>query len=152
MSDAKVKCSNCGAELTNLTFGWGKRQWLWGLLSFIPAMAILVWWQLWMFRSNQDFITDIQVSLIETKVAKDGLNVLGQLKNEGGHTWDSVTVEAEIYDKDGKFLDETSGYISAVLPPGSEENFRLTLTSSDEKILAAPKVVLKITDAEEDRF
>jgi hypothetical protein len=153
MSDAKVKCSNCGAELTNLTFGWGKRQWLWGLLSFIPFIAILVWMQLWMFRTNQEFVSEIQVSLLETKATKDGLNVLGRLNNVGSHTWDSVTVEAEMYDKDGKFLDETSGYISALLSPGSEEHFRLTFANPDAKILdESSKVVLKVADADEDRF
>ena len=153
MSDAKVKCSNCGAELTNLTFGWGKRQWLWGLLSFIPFLAILVWMQLWMFRTNREFAAEIQVSLLETKATKDGLNVLGRLNNVGSHTWDSVTIEAEMYDKDGKFLDETSGYISVLLSPDSEEHFRLTFANPDERILdESSKVVLKVADADEDRF
>jgi hypothetical protein len=153
MSDAKLKCSNCGAELTNLTFGWGKRQWLWALLSFIPFVVVLIWMQLWLFRSSRDFVTEIEVSLIETKVAKDRLHVLGRLKNNGGHTWDRVTVEAEIYDKDGKFLDETSDYFSVMLSPGSEEHFRLSFASPDENALdESSKVVLKVTDANDDRF
>jgi hypothetical protein len=153
MSNAKVKCSNCGAELTNLTFGWGKKQWLWSLLSFLPLVAILVWMQFWMFGHNRDFANEIQVSLIETRVAKDRFDVLGQLKNIGSHTWDRVTVEAEIYDKYGKFLDEASDYFAVALPPGAEEHFRLTLASPDEKVLGgAPKVILKIADADEDRF
>ena len=153
MTDAKVKCSNCGAELTNLTFGWGKKQWLWGLLSFIPFLAILVWMQLGLFRSNRNFATEIEVSLIETKATKDRFDVLGRLRNEGTHTWDRVTVEAEVYDKEGKFLDETSDYLSIRLSPGSEEHFRLTLANPDESILdKSSKVVLKVTDADEDRF
>jgi hypothetical protein len=92
MSDAKLKCSNCGAELTNLNFGWGKWQWLWGLLSFLPFVAVLVWMQLWMFRDSRDFANEIQASLIETRATKDRFDVVGQLKNVGSHTWNSVTV------------------------------------------------------------
>ena len=25
---AKMKCSNCGAEMSNLTMSWGRKQWL----------------------------------------------------------------------------------------------------------------------------
>ena len=153
MTDAKVKCSNCGAELTNLTFGWGKKQWLWGLLSFIPVLAIFVWMPLGLFRSNRDFATELDVSLIETKAGKDRFDVLGRIRNAGTHTWDRVTVEAEVYDKDGKFLDETSSYLSTLLSPGSEENFRLTLAHPDESILdKSSKVVLKVTNADDDPF
>jgi hypothetical protein len=153
MSDAKLKCSNCGAELTNLTFGWGKRQWLWGVVGFLPLVAIVVWMQFWVFRPNHDFASEIQASLIETRVAKDRLDVLGELKNVGSHTWNRVTVEAEVYDKDGKFLDETSDYIAVALSPGAEEHFRLTFASPDDKISdETSKVVLKITDADDDRF
>jgi uncharacterized protein YegJ (DUF2314 family) len=53
MSDAKAKCSNCGAELSNLTFSWGKRQWLWSLLGFLPLVTMLVWMDVWMFRGNR---------------------------------------------------------------------------------------------------
>ena len=76
MSDAKVKCSNCGAELTNLTFGWGKWQWLWGILGFLPLVALLIWMQFWMFRESREFTNEIQASLIETRVGQDRFDVL----------------------------------------------------------------------------
>jgi hypothetical protein len=153
MTDAKVRCSACGAELTNLTFSWGKRQSLWGLLGFLPIVAILVWMQLWMFRPNREFATELNVSLIERRAAKNRLDVLERLKNVGSHTWDRITVEAEVYDKDGRFMDEASNYISAILSPGSEEHFRLTLENPSESMLdESSKVVLKVTDADEDRF
>jgi hypothetical protein len=153
MPDAKLKCSNCGAELTNLTFGWGKKQWLWGLLSFIPLFILILWLNLRVFRHNDDFATEIAVTLLERKTTGDQMNVLGKLKNNGKHTWNRVTVEAEVYDKDGKFLDESSDYLSMTLSPDSEEHFRLTLRSADPETLdESAKVVLKITDAHEDRF
>jgi hypothetical protein len=153
MSDAKLKCSNCGAELTNLIFGWGKKQWLWGLLSFVPLIIFFIWINQRLLRHNDDFATDIAVTLLERKTSGDQINVLGKLKNNGEHTWNRVTVEAEVYDKAGKFLDESSDYLSMTLAPDSEEYFRITLRSADPETLdESAKVVLKVTDANEDRF
>lgn len=153
MSDAKVKCSNCGVELTNLTFDWGKKQWVWSLLAFLPMIAILYFTQYKMLRSNREFVTEIEATLIETKVARNKFDILGRLENKGMHTWDRVTVEAEVYDKDGKFLDETSDYLSVTLSPDSKENFRLSFTNPDDEILdKSSKVVLKVTDANTNRF
>lgn len=153
MSDAKLKYSNCGAELTNLTFSWGKRQWLWTLLAFIPFVALMVWMRVGLFGSSYEYVTELKVSLIETRVAQDRFDILGRLKNDGSHTWGRVTVEAEIFDKDGKFVDEVSDYLSGTLSPGAEEHFRLSFFNPDEKILnKSSKVVLKVADADEDRF
>jgi len=116
-------------------------------------IAILVWMQLWLFRPNREFAHEIQTSLIETRIAKDRFDIVGQLRNSGSHPWTRITVEAEIYDKDGKFLDEVAQYLSITLSPGSEENFRLTLANPDAKILdTSSKVVLKVTAAAVDRF
>jgi hypothetical protein len=91
--------------------------------------------------------------LLERKTSGDQINVLGKLKNNGEHTWNRVTVEAEVYDKAGKFLDESSDYLSMTLAPDSEEYFRITLRSADPETLdESAKVVLKVTDANEDRF
>ncbi len=122
-------------------------------MGFIPLLVIFAWMEFSMFRTNRDFVTEIKASLIETRSANDQFDILGRLTNDGTHTWDRITVEAEIFDKDGKFLDETSDYISVTLSPGSEEHFRLSLSRPDEKILdASSKVVLKVTDADIDRF
>lgn len=36
----KVKCSNCGTEISNLNFGWGKKQMILPFLFSIPFMLI----------------------------------------------------------------------------------------------------------------
>lgn len=116
-------------------------------------IAILYFTQYRMLRSNREFVTEIEATLIETKVARNKFDILGRLENKGMHTWDRVTVEAEVYDKDGKFLDETSDYLSVTLSPDSKENFRLSFTNPDDEILdKSSKVVLKVTDANTNRF
>ena len=151
--DAKVKCSNCGAEITNLTFSWAKNQWLWTILAFLPLIVLIFWVNLRMFRSNHDFTKEIQASLMETRVATDRVDVLGELTNQGNHTWYRVTVEAEFYNERDEFLDEASEYLSVSLTPGTKEHFRITLSNPTDQITnGAPKVILKVTNASEDRF
>jgi hypothetical protein len=127
--------------------------WLWGLLGFLPLIAFFVWMQLWLFRPNRDFHDEIHASLIETRIAKDRFDVVGRLHNHGSHAWTRILVEAESYDKDGRFLDEVALYFYLTLSPGSEENIRLSFANPDAKILdESSKVVLKVTAADVDRF
>ena len=147
--NAKVKCSNCGAEITNLTFSWGKKQWLWMLLAFVPMMCFL----LWLDRPRGDFTRELSVSLLDTRISKDKIDVLGKINNAGRHVWESISVKAEFYGKDGRFLDEESSYISGSIRPGADEHFRITLKNPDEKLInESPKVILKVAGASNYQF
>ena len=98
-------------------------------------------------------VGEIDASLLETRSAKDRFDVLGRLKNHGTRTWNRVTVEAEVYGQDGAFVDEASTYVWATLSPDAEEHFRLSFENPDEHVLdKSSKVVLKVTDAEDDQF
>lgn len=149
---AKVKCSNCGEEMTNLTFSWGEKQWLWVPFGFLPLLFFIIWMNRWMFP-NGDFASEIEITHTETRVSENRIDVLGKLRNVGDHTWKRVTLEAEFFDQNDRFLDETSEYMSVSLSPGSEEHFRVTLANPTDRIANGdPKVVLKVTDANLDRF
>jgi hypothetical protein len=153
MQSATLKCSNCGAEITNLTLGWSKRQWLWGMLSFVPFIAIMLWINYGLFRQSDSYADELEVSMIDVRTTKDRIDVRGKIRNAGRHTWERVTVEAEFYDDKDVFIDETSQHIAASLRPNAEEHFRLTLPSPDARIVdGKPKVALKIADASESRY
>lgn len=149
----KFRCSNCGEEITNLTLSWGKYQWLWSLVAFVPFIFFVVWMNRF-FLADKEFGDEIEVTYTETRTSENRIDVLGKLKNVGDEQWDRVTVEAEFFGLDGKFVDETSDYISVRLSPGSEENFRLTLSNPTAQLTGQidPKVVLKVTDASASRF
>jgi hypothetical protein len=153
MQSAALKCSNCGAEITNLTLGWSKRQWLWGIFSFVPFVALVVWINYGLFRHSDSYADELEASLIDVRSTKDRIDIRGTIRNHGKHTWERVVVEAEFYDEEGVFIDETSEHIAASLSPNAEEHFRLTLSSPDLRIVESePKVTLKIADASESRF
>src|SRR5262245_2797090 len=117
--NATVKCSNCGAELSNLTLSWGKRQWLWSLMAFLPLVCISIWF-ISISRSSRDYVREIETTLLETRPLQNGpsggLYVLGRMKNVGKHTWERISIQAEFFDEAGRFMDEatSSTYFGAL--------------------------------------
>ena len=147
--NAKVKCSNCGAEITNLTFSWGMKQWLWMLVPIVLAIVAAVW----ITYPRGDFRKELSISVLNTRFSTNEVAVLGTVTNAGKHEWQSVEIKAEFYDKEGHFLDETSEYLSGSVRPRSEEHFRLSLHKPGEEIVTgSPKVVVKVSDARHDPF
>src|SRR5437660_737315 len=147
--NAKVKCSSCGAEISNLTFSWGTKQWLWMLVPFVLIIvsALLIAYP------RADFRKELSISVLNTRFSTNEAAVLGTVTNAGKHEWDSITIKAEFYDKEGRFLDETSEYLSGSVRPHSEEHFRLSLHKpTDEIVSGSQKVVLKVSEAHYDPF
>ncbi len=147
-----IKCSNCGEEISNVTVGLGRRQWLLTLFGFLPLLFILYTMQD-LFLPSPSFEKELSVTLIETRNKGNSLVVVGRLNNAGDRKWTRIAVEAEFYDEDGNFLDETSSYMSMTLLPHGEEKFRLELNNASDRILVdEPEVVLKVSEADVDRF
>jgi hypothetical protein len=150
--NAKLKCSNCGAEISNLTLSWGKKQWLWMLIAFVPIIIFGIVMSL-IESPKGDFSKDLQTTLLETRYSTNRIDVLGKITNSGKYKWSSIDVKAEFYDKNGRFLDEESGYISGSVKPGEEDNFRLSLNKPDDELLTnSPNVIVKVTGAYNGSF
>jgi len=90
---------HCGAEITNLNFSSGKRQWLW----MVP-LFLLIGYQFWhMYRPKGDYRRDLQIRVLETRKEAGGTAVLGTIQNSGRTTWESINLSAEFFDAKGKF-------------------------------------------------
>jgi len=63
-----------------------------------------------------------------------GLNFLGTLKNKGSETWDSATIEIELFDAEGGYVAEAENLILDEIKPGSEHHFTVTFHGYNEKI------------------
>ena len=151
--NAKLKCSNCGAEISNLTFSWGKKQWLWMLVAFVPIIIFAAVMPFIFQKSKGDFSNELQTTLLETRFSTNRIDVLGKVTNSGKHEWQSIEVKAEFYSKAGRFLDEESTYLSGSLKSGTEDNFRISLNKPAEEVLTnSPNVTLKITGAYNNSF
>jgi hypothetical protein len=152
--EAKIKCSNCGAEITNLNLSWGKRQWLWSLLCFVPLLLFLVFGRYLLFGRHQvEYTRDLQATVQESRMNDEEIKILGKITNSGSIVWDNVTIEVELYDEDLRFLGEASTYLSGSIHPGAEENVSISVVKPHPDMNAIPpKIVLKVTGARSHPF
>ena len=142
--NAMMKCSNCGAEMSNFNFSWGRRYWLF-MLPTIPIMLMGFYPLYRMTYLKGDATKDLVISEIQEHANGRGRDVVGLITNNGTHKWSNVSIEAEFYDGAGVFLDEESTYLRAEIPAGAKEHFKISLRTTDAKLQAKDtKMVVKI--------
>jgi hypothetical protein len=138
---AKMTCSNCGAEMSNLNFSAGRRYWLF----MIPVMLLGFYPLLRMSYFKGDATKDLVISEVEKRSNGPITDVVGVITNKGSRKWSSVTIEAEFFDGSGVFLDEQSSLLRAEIPAGAKEHFKISLRASDPKLKAEDtKMVVKV--------
>ena len=146
---AKMKCSNCGAEMSNLTLSWGKKQ-LWFI---IPIMVIGFLPMVKLFWFKGDATKDLVVSEIQKRVNGSSVEIVGLITNSGSNKFSSVTIEAEFFDAAGNFLDEESEYMRSEIPGGAKEHFKITLkTPLSQANAPDTKMVVKVTGGQSMPF
>ncbi len=144
-----MKCSNCGAEVSNLTMVHGKKQWLWMLpimlFSFYPIMR--------MSFLKPDHTEHLAIKDAVRVNADRDIRITGRIENSGNKTWSGITVEAEFYAPDGRFLDEESVYLRSEVSPKGNENFSISMRPSSEALRAPEtKMIVKVSSARTDPF
>lgn len=137
---AKMKCSNCGAEMSNLNMSWGKKQ-LWFI---IPIMLLGFMPMIKLFWFKGEATKDLVISEVQKRTNGSSLEIVGLLTNSGKHTFSSVTIEAEFFDAAGNFLDEQSEYLRSDITGGAKEHFKITV-KTPPVTSPEPKMVVKVT-------
>ena len=74
----------------------------------------------------------LEATIEKNNKIKNGWAFLGTLTNGGEHSWDNVTVQIELFDEEGNFMDESDGYIEGAIAPGTTHNFKVTFHTCDE--------------------
>ena len=87
------------------------------------------------FETNMGFTSYDESAMLEaivdTETIGDGeFTLLGRLANGGETTWKQVTLKAEMFDVDGKFINECTDYVSQELKPGEEIYFKMNCGAS----------------------
>jgi len=150
---AQVKCSNCGAEISNLNFSWGRKQWLW----FIPFIVIIILMPIIMTHmmggGKYDFRTDLTIKDTERRFVNGTIEILGVIENHGKVNWQNIVVQADLYGKDNKFLDHLSTHTSANLLAGSTDHFKISSREFPEaRWKAVEDMKVKVSDAYHSRY
>jgi hypothetical protein len=63
----------------------------------------------------------------------NNLEVIGVVKNNGEDVWSSISIEVELFDANGKFIDECSKYLSSPLSPSGSENFKVNCGGCEKR-------------------
>lgn len=146
---AKMKCSNCGAEMSNLNMSWGWKH----LLFVIPIMLLGFVPLLKMTFFKGEVTKELAISEIQRRNIDGRLEIVGLITNTGNRTWSSVTIEAEFFDASGAFIDESTEYLRADIAGQAKEHFKMTI-SNPTPALSAPdtKMVVKVTGGHTSPF
>ena len=146
---AKLKCSNCGEEISTFNMSWGWKH----LLIMVPIMLIgfLPMARLFFFKGN--IINELIVSDVEKRFTGGNLEIVGLITNNGSHDWSSVSIEAEFYDGSGVFLDEGQEYLRGNVSRGAKEHFKITIRNPKDSMTSEEsKMVVKISGGHSSPF
>ena len=90
-----------------------------------------------------------QIKIQEYREQKNGnqLLILGSIVNSGDKKTRSIQLEAELINKDGKFVYECSEYINKDLKPGDSENFQIKCGCGKTPIPEYTKANVRVVSA-----
>jgi hypothetical protein len=152
-----AKCTNCGAETQTVnlpSIDLPGKKWRW--LSFIPTVLIfaLVLPSLWtLHKPRGDCRADLAVTVLEKRMSGRGMEILGTIENHGKTRWENISLVAQFYDPNGRFLDEESDRVASAVDPGQQEHFKITLRQISPDVEAdSVRTEVKVADAMSMRF
>lgn len=105
------------------------------VIAVVGLMGLF--WVFWMLPDDDGYENWKEYSAKSKLVISDSrkivrnneLVILGALKNEGEDSWYDISVEVEIFDASGVFLDECSYTIEDIVKPNTSENFKMICSS-----------------------
>ena len=74
---------------------------------------------------NGSALEKVVISQHEKVIRNQTLLILGTMENKGEDVVRVPQVEVDLFDKDGKFVDQCSEYIKGSLKPGESRNFKI---------------------------
>jgi len=146
---AKLKCSNCGEEISTFNMSWGWKH----LLFIVPIMLIgfLPMARLFLFKGN--ISKELVLSEVEKRLTGGNLEIVGLITNNGNHDWTAVAIEAEFFDTSGVFLDEGQEYLRSNVSRGAKEHFKITIRNPKESMTSdQSKMVVKVSGGHSSPF
>ena len=146
---AKLKCSNCGEEISTFNMSWGWKH----LLFVIPILLIGFLPMARLFFFKGDIANELIISDVEKRFTGNNLEIVGLITNKGSHDWSAVAIEAEFFDVSGVFLDEGQEYLRGNVSRGANEHFKITIRNPREPMTSTEnKMVVKISGGHASPF
>jgi len=73
-----------------------------------------------------DESANLVTEVTKQKITESEFTLIGNLRNEGDSNWSFINLKAEIFNKNGEFIDQCSEIISEKSSPSSSINFKLS--------------------------
>lgn len=145
----KLKCSNCGEEVSTLSMAWSWKP----LLLMLPIMLLGFLPMARLFFFKGDISKELMISEIEKRINGGNLEIVGLITNNGSHDWSGVSIEAEFFDATGAFLDEEQEYLRSDVSRNAKEHFKITIRNPKDSMTAeGNKMVVKISGGHSSPF
>jgi regulatory protein YycI of two-component signal transduction system YycFG len=109
---AQLKCSNCGAEISNLNMSWGQKQWMWIVPFFILMIFFPFATDYFLKGDKHNFRSDLVLKDTERRLTNGNIEILGSIENHGVVDWQNIVIKADLFDKEGKFIDQVSSRLN----------------------------------------
>jgi hypothetical protein len=123
--------------LNGMLFGVGFGLVVGGMYYFISEKMMRSVW------NDAAFEKVVITSQEETKRA-DGTFILGIIENRGTESIRSPTVQADLLDKTGKFVDQCWGYLMGSLQAGEARHFKVTCGTKDKPVAEHDSYKLRV--------
>ena len=130
-----------------------------GIGFAVAFMGLAYGYEIWETSNRPDrsgewgykkYKTDSGLTIKDQRPQKQAQNTsfIGTIQNEGKDTWESVQIVAELFDKDGQFVDKCSSYESGRIAPGQNRNFKVSCGGCrDESVAPYDHYTVSIVDA-----
>ena len=89
--------------------------------------------KMWASAWNDAALEKVVVSKHEEVKRDQALFILGTVENRGTETVRMPNVEVDLFDKNGKFVEQCSEYIKGGLKPGESRNFKVSCGGCKER-------------------
>lgn len=96
-------------------------------------------------RFTSESESGLKILTHEDKKNNNTLEILATVENTGKTIWSYINVEVELFDKQGKFIDQCSDHIQGKIMPGSKENIKISC--SVENLPSYDRYTIAIKDA-----
>jgi hypothetical protein len=102
--------------------------------------------------TGEGLIKGISIESYEDKSTEKRLIILGSLKNNNDKTVNSINLEAEFFDKNGKFVYECGEYINGPLVSGVSENYKISCGCNKGLMPKYDNFTVRVIDAQSYSF
>ena len=109
---------------------------LYGLGFGITAGAIYYFVSERMMASvwNDKALDQVVITKHEEVRAKELVEVLGTVENKSADTTRGLTIQVDLFDKTGRFVDQCQQYLSGGLRAGESRNFKVTCGGKEKPV------------------